>query len=156
MTLVNVLVIRFNISELYERLFYGRFECFVWGIGSKQNTGVSKANTASSHIWLKTKLRIDSEILRLDPESLERESRRIDGSIFSPTPSVFWDQNLKFDKQINVVFSSCFFSATHSLQIKYFLSVKALEIAIHVHNNSLGLLHSLISAFLNLPSLVSN
>ncbi len=31
----------------------------VWGIGSKQNTGVSKANSASSHIWLKTKLRID-------------------------------------------------------------------------------------------------
>ncbi len=26
----------------------------------KQNTGVSKANLASSHIWLKTKLRIDS------------------------------------------------------------------------------------------------
>ncbi len=53
----------------------------VWGIGSKQNTGVSKANSASSHIWLKTKLRID-------PESLERESRCIDASIFSPTPSV--------------------------------------------------------------------
>ncbi len=30
--------------------------------GSKQNTGVCKANSASSHIWLKTKLRIDSEI----------------------------------------------------------------------------------------------
>ncbi len=43
----------------------------VWGIGSKQNKGVSKANSASSHIWLKTKLRIDSEILRI--ESLERE-----------------------------------------------------------------------------------
>ncbi len=42
----------------------------VWGIGSKQNMGVSKANSASSHIWLKTKLRIDSEfeILRIDPE----------------------------------------------------------------------------------------
>ncbi len=39
----------------------------VWGIGSKQNTGISKANLASSHIWLKTKLRIDSEILRIDP-----------------------------------------------------------------------------------------
>ncbi len=50
----------------------------VWGIGSKQNTGVSKENSESSHIWLKTKLRIDSEILRIDPESLERESRCID------------------------------------------------------------------------------
>ncbi len=29
-------------------------------------------------IWLKTKLKIDSEILRIDPESLERESRCID------------------------------------------------------------------------------
>ncbi len=47
------------------------------GIGSKQNTGVSKANSASSHIWLKTKLRIDSKILRIDPESLERELRCI-------------------------------------------------------------------------------
>ncbi len=44
----------------------------VWGIGSKQNTGVSKANSALSHIWLKTKLRIDSEILRIDQQSLER------------------------------------------------------------------------------------
>ncbi len=26
-----------------------------------------------AHIWLETKLRIDSEILRIDPESLERE-----------------------------------------------------------------------------------
>ncbi len=54
---VNALVIRFNLSELYERLFYRRFEwcmCMcVWGIGSKRNTGVSKANSASSHIWLK-------------------------------------------------------------------------------------------------------
>ncbi len=39
----------------------------VRGIGSKQNTGVSKANSASTHIWLKTNLRIDRE-------SLERES----------------------------------------------------------------------------------
>ncbi len=39
----------------------------------------------SSHIWLKTKLRIDSEILRIDPESLERESRWID--FFPPTPN---------------------------------------------------------------------
>ncbi len=44
-------------------LFYGRFEwCMcVWGIGSKQNTGVSKANSASAHIWLKTELRIIGE-----------------------------------------------------------------------------------------------
>ncbi len=44
--------------------------------------GFSRANSASSHFWLKTKLRIDSEILRIDPESLERESRWID---FFPT-----------------------------------------------------------------------
>ncbi len=29
---------------------------------------------------------------------------------------VFWDQGLKFDKQINAVISSCFFSAAPSLQ----------------------------------------
>ncbi len=61
----------------------------VWGIGSKQNTGVSKSNLASSHIWLKTKLRIDSEILRIYLESLEREPRCIDESIFSPNPYIF-------------------------------------------------------------------
>ncbi len=65
----------------------------------KQNTGVSKANTASSHIWLKTKLRIHSEILRIPPESLESKSRCIDGSIYSPNPiapllqSITWIQN---------------------------------------------------------------
>ncbi len=37
----------------------------VWGIGSKQNTCVYKVNSVSSHIWLKTKLRINSEILNL-------------------------------------------------------------------------------------------
>ncbi len=47
------------------------------GIRSKPNMGVSKANSVSSHICLKTKLRIDSEILRIDPESFERESRCI-------------------------------------------------------------------------------
>ncbi len=62
----------------------------VSGIGSKQNTGFSKANSASSQIWLKTKLRIDYEILIIDPESLERESRCIDGSIFSPTPNLLF------------------------------------------------------------------
>jgi len=79
---VNVLIICFNLSELYEILFYERFEwCMcVRGIGSKQHTGVSKANSASSPIWLKTKPRMDSEILRIDPESLERESRCIDFS----------------------------------------------------------------------------
>ncbi len=46
-------------------------------------------NSALSHIWLKTKLRIDSEILKIDPESLERESGCIDGSICSPTPLDF-------------------------------------------------------------------
>ncbi len=54
----------------------------VRGIGSKQNTSVSKANSASSHICLKTKLRIYSEILRIDPESLERESQCIDFLFF--------------------------------------------------------------------------
>ncbi len=73
----------FNFSELYERLFYERFKWCVWGIGSKQHTGVSKANSASSHIWLKTELRIDSEILRIDPESLEKESEWIN---FFPLP----------------------------------------------------------------------
>ncbi len=58
----------------------------VGGIGSKQNPGVSKAIYSSSHIWLKTKLRINSEILRIDPESLERESRCIDGFIFFSHP----------------------------------------------------------------------
>ncbi len=63
----------------------------------KQNTGVSKANTASSHIWLKTKLRIHSEILRIPPESLESKSRCI--YLFSHsyrTPllqSITWIQN---------------------------------------------------------------
>ncbi len=41
----------------------------VGGIGSKLNTGVSKVNSASSHIWLKTKLIIASETLRIDRES---------------------------------------------------------------------------------------
>ncbi len=50
----------------------------MWRIGSKQNMAVYKAKSASSYIWLKTKLRIDSEILRLDPESSERESRWIE------------------------------------------------------------------------------
>ncbi len=58
----------------------------VWGIGIKQNMGVSKANSASMPIWLKTKLRIDSEKLKTDRESLERESRCIDGSIFFSHP----------------------------------------------------------------------
>ncbi len=57
----------------------------VWGIVSKQNTGVSKANSASSHIWLKTKLRIDSEILRIDPESFKNAMHQY----FSPTPNIY-------------------------------------------------------------------
>ncbi len=61
----------------------------VCGIWSKQNTGVSKANSASLHIWLKTKLRIDSEIFIIDPESLKKESGCIDGSVFSPTPTAY-------------------------------------------------------------------
>ncbi len=48
---------------------------------------------SKSHFWLKTKLWIDSEILRIDPESLERESRWIFFfSTFNVTPEVFsWD-----------------------------------------------------------------
>ncbi len=57
--------------------------------GSKRQTGVSKANSVSSHIWLKTKLRIDSEILSW------RENR--DGSLFSPTPI---KRNLKHVKSL--------------------------------------------------------
>ncbi len=65
---VNVLMIHFNLCKLYERLFYVRFEwCMcvcvyvcVWERNWKQ-AGVSKANSASSHIWLKTKLRIVRE-----------------------------------------------------------------------------------------------
>ncbi len=45
--------------------------------------------TASSHICLKTKLRIDSEIFIIDPESLKKESGCIDGSVFSPTPTAY-------------------------------------------------------------------
>ncbi len=41
------------------------------------------------------------------------------------------DQSLKFDKQINAVISSCFLQLRLLSQIKYFLSVKTLEIAIH-------------------------
>ncbi len=68
----------------------------VWGVyvceelEASRITGFSKANSASSQIWLKTKLRIDYEILIIDPESLERESRCIDGSIFSPTPNLLF------------------------------------------------------------------
>ncbi len=44
---------------------------------------------------------------------------------------VLWDQGLKFDKQINAVISPCFFQLRLLSKIKYFLSVKTLEIAIH-------------------------
>ncbi len=44
---------------------------------------------------------------------------------------VFWDQGLKFDKQINAVISSCFFQLRLLSKIKPFLSLKTLEIAIH-------------------------
>ncbi len=50
-------------------------------------------------------------------------SRSIDLDYLAPFTSsciknlgVFWDQSLTFDKQINAVISSCFFSATTSLQ----------------------------------------
>ncbi len=44
---------------------------------------VSKANSASSHIWLKTKLRIDSEILRIVGERIAMDR------FFSPTPNIY-------------------------------------------------------------------
>ncbi len=49
---VNVLVIRFNLSELYERLFYGKFEwCVCVRDWMQAKYSVSKANAASSHIY---------------------------------------------------------------------------------------------------------
>ncbi len=56
----------------------------VGGIGSKQNPGVSKANYSSSHIWLKTKLRINSELI----QNRWRENHdALMDFFFSPTPS---------------------------------------------------------------------
>ncbi len=76
---VNVLVIPNFMKDYFTE---GSSGVCVWGIGSKQNTCVSKANTASSHNWLKTKLRID-------PESLERKiAMQSFESIFSPTPNI--------------------------------------------------------------------
>ncbi len=45
----------------------GSSDVCVRGIGSKQNTCVSKANSASSHIWLKTELRIVGERIVMHP-----------------------------------------------------------------------------------------
>ncbi len=78
-------------------------------------------------------------------------SRSIDLDYLAPFTSsctknlgVFWDQGLKFDKQINAVISSCFFQLRLLSKIKSFLSLKTLEIAIHAaHYNSLGLLQLL-------------
>ncbi len=65
-------------------------------------------------------------------------SRSIDLDYLAPFTSsciknlgVFWDQSLKFDKQIHAVISSCFFQLRLLSKIKSFLSVKTLEIAIH-------------------------
>ncbi len=64
-------------------------------------------------------------------------SRSIDLDYLAPFTSciknlgVFWDQGLKFDKQINAVISSCFFQLRLLSKIKSFLSLKTLEIAIH-------------------------
>ncbi len=75
--------------------------------------------------------------------------------VFGPSER---DQSLTFDKQLNVVISSCFFQLRLLSKIKSFLSVKTLEIAIRTlitarldYFNYLS-----ISAFLNLPSLISN
>ncbi len=65
-------------------------------------------------------------------------SRSIDLDYLAPFTSsciknlgVFWDQGLKFDKQINAVISSCFFQLRLLSKIKSFLSLKTLEIAIY-------------------------
>ncbi len=41
------------------------------------------------HMWGKTKLRIDSEMFRINSESLKREMRCIRESIYSPTPNIY-------------------------------------------------------------------
>ncbi len=72
---VNLLVTHSNLSEPYERLFYRRFEWCMHVRNWKQAAyECFKSNSVSSFTWLKSKPRIDSEILRIDPESFERES----------------------------------------------------------------------------------
>uniref|UniRef100_A0A8C1LVL1 Reverse transcriptase domain-containing protein n=1 Tax=Cyprinus carpio TaxID=7962 RepID=A0A8C1LVL1_CYPCA len=61
----------------------------------------------------------------------------IDLDYLSPTSSctknlgVLWDHNLKFEKQINAVISSCFFQLRLLSEVKCSLSEKTLEIAVH-------------------------
>ena len=64
-------------------------------------------------------------------------SSNIDLDYLSPISSciknlgVFWDQNFKFEKQINAVISSCFFQLRLLSKIRSSLSEKTLEIAVH-------------------------
>ncbi len=51
---VNVLVITPIFPKLIKDYFTEGFSWCMWGIESKQHMAVSKANSASSHIWLKT------------------------------------------------------------------------------------------------------
>ncbi len=78
-----------------------------------------------------------TEVLVFGP-SENSGSRSIDLDYLAPFTSsciknlgVFWDQGLKFDKQINAVISSCFFQLRLLSKIKSFLSLKTLEIAIY-------------------------
>ncbi len=77
-----------------------------------------------------------TEVIVFGP-SKNSGSRSIDLDYLAPFTSsciknlgVFWDQGLKFDKQINAVISSCFFQLRLLSKIKSFLSLKTLEIAI--------------------------
>ncbi len=79
-----------------------------------------------------------TEVIAFGPSDNNLGSRSIDLDYLAPFTSsciknlgVFWDQGLKFDKQINAVISSCFFQLRLLSKIKYFLSLKTLEIAIH-------------------------
>ncbi len=73
-------------------------------------------------------------------------SRSIDLDYLAPFTSsciknlgVFWDQSLKFDKQINVVFSSCFFQPGLS-KIKFYLCENFRDCYPCAHYILLGLL----------------
>ncbi len=67
-----------------------------------------------------------TEVIVFEP-SENSGSRSIDLDYLAPFTSsciknlgVFWDQGLKFDKQINAVISSCFFSCAFSLKLNLF------------------------------------
>jgi len=65
----NVLVIRLNLSEHYERQFYRNFEwCVCVSFWKQADMAVSKTHAALSFICV---YKLSSEILRIGPESLE-------------------------------------------------------------------------------------